>query len=168
MVITVTDTVTMATLARDLPMKEPLLPLDPMLMLQPTPGMVTMGMVDTGEDTEVTTDHTDIMATTERDLLMKLPLLNLAPTPTPRPTPGMDTMVTDTGLTDMVITVTDTMVTMARDLPMREPLNLDPTPMLILQPTPGMVTTGSDTGVTTGVKKWTSRTTSDLSLPTHL
>merc|ERR1719278_1181038 len=143
--------------------------------------MVTDGMVDTGEDTEVTTDHTDIMATTERDLLMNLPLLNLAPTPTLRPTPGMDTMVTDTGLTDMVITVTDTMVTMARDLPMREPLNLDPTPMLILQPTPGMdtmamvttgltvmVTTGSDTGVTTGVKKWTKRTTSDLSLPTHL
>merc|ERR1712218_152209 len=101
------------------------------------------------------------MATTERDLLMNLPLLNLAPTPTLRPTPG-----------------TDTMVTMARDLPMREPLNLDPTPMLILQPTPGMdtmamVTTGLTGMVTTvtghtGVKKWTSRTTSDLSLPTHL
>merc|ERR1712077_122833 len=139
-----------------------------------------MVMVDTGEDTEVTTDHTDIMATTERDLLMKP--LPLAPMLMPQPTPGMDTMVTDTGLTDMVITVTDTMVTMARDLLMREPLmNLAPTPMLILQPTPGMdtmamvttgltvmVTTGSDTGVTTGDKKWTSRTTSDLSLPTHL
>merc|ERR1719219_2418562 len=115
-------------------MKEPLLPLDPMLMLQPTPGTVTMGMVDTGEDTEVTTDHTDIMAT------------------------------------------------MARDLPIKMPLNLDPTPMLIRQPTPGMVTMGMGTtgltvmvtmgtghmGMPTGDKKWTSRTTSDLSLPTHL
>merc|ERR1719411_1620115 len=118
------------------------------------------------------------MATTERDLLMKP--LPLAPMLMPQPTPGMDTMVTDTGLTDMVITVTDTMVTMARDLPMKLPLlNLDPTPTP--RPTPGMdtmamvttgltvmVTTGSDTGVTTGDKKWTSRTTSDLSLPTHL
>merc|ERR1712048_696533 len=108
--------------------------LAPTPMPKPTPGMVTMGMVDTGEDTEVTTDHTDIMATTERDLLMNLPLLNLDPTPMLilQPTPGMDTMaMVTTGLTVMV-------------------------------------TTGSDTGVTTGDKKWTSRTTSDLSLPTHL
>merc|ERR1719411_622700 len=115
------------------------------------------------------------MATTERDLLMKP--LPLAPMLMPQPTPGMGTMVTDTGLTDMVITVTDTMVTMARDLPMREPLlNLDPTPTP--RPTPGMVImamvttglTGMAITVTghTGVKKWTSKTTSDLSLPTHL
>merc|ERR1719189_582074 len=98
---------------------------------------------------------------------MKLPLLNLAPTPMPKPTPGMVIMAT--GITD----------TMARDLLMKLPLlNLAPTPMP--KPTPGMVimVTGTgltvmvtmvlDTVVTTGDKKWTSRTTSDLSLPTHL
>merc|ERR1712108_104057 len=116
------------------------------------------------------------------------------------PTPGMATMGMVTGLTDMVIMVTDIMVTMVtghtgvvimatdtdimatteRDLPIKMPLNLDPTPMLIRQPTPGMVTMGmGTTGLTgmaitvtghmpTGDKKWTSRTTSDLSLPTHL
>merc|ERR1712025_1008876 len=109
---------------------------------------------------------TDIMATTERDLLMKP--LPLAPMLMPQPTPGMDTMAITTGLTDMVITVTDT--TMARDLPMREPLlNLDPTPMLILQPTPGMdIMAIGHMAMPTGDKMWTSRTTSDLSLPTHL
>merc|ERR1712018_562546 len=98
----------------------------------------------------------------------------------PQPTLGMDTMAITTGLTDMVITVTDIMATMARDLPMREPLlNLAPTPTP--RPTPGMDTMVTDTGLTgmdimvtghmampTGDKKWTSRTTSDLSLPTHL
>merc|ERR1712036_175139 len=96
--------------------------------------------------------------------------LPLAPMLMPQPTPGTVTM--GTGLTDMVITVADTMVGMARDLLMK-PLNLDPTPMLILQPTPGMVImamvttglTGMDIMVTghmampTGDKKWTSRTT---------
>merc|ERR1712020_64834 len=118
-----------------------------------------------------------------RDLLMMLPLLNLAPTPMPQPTPGTVTMGgEDTEVTMVVTTDHMLMATMARDLPMMLPLlNLAPTPMLILQPTPGMdttgmgttgltvmVTTGLDTGVTTGDKKWTSRTTSDLSLPTHL
>merc|ERR1712110_210666 len=110
--------------------------------------------------------------------------LNLAPTPTPmlilQLTPGMVTM----GMAEatMVVTTdhTDIMATMARDLPMK-PLNLDLTPMLILQPTPGiptmvdmdmeltgltgMVTTRTDPmAILTGDKKWTSRTTSDLSL----
>merc|ERR1719219_1720325 len=113
-------------------------------------------------------------------------LLNLAPTPMliRQPTPGMVTMGMPTGLTGMVTMGTGHMVMatiMARDLPIKMPLNLDPTPMLILQPTPGMVTMGMPTGLTgmvtmgtghmgmpTGDKKWTSRTTSDLSLPTHL
>merc|ERR1719411_2458455 len=112
------------------------------------------------------------MATTERDLLMML--LNLAPTPMliRQPTPGMVTMGMPTGLTGMVTMGTGHMI-MARDLPIKMPLNLDPTPMLIRQPTPGMVTMGmGTTGLTvmvttgtdlTGDKKWTSRTTSDLS-----
>merc|ERR1712038_278195 len=87
------------------------------------------------------------------------------------------TVTTATGLTDMVTTVTDTMDTMERDLLMRvPPPNLAPTLMPKL--TPGTVTTGMVTGLTvmvttgtdhtvmlTGDKKWTSRTTSDLSLP---
>merc|ERR1711974_321607 len=110
---------------------------------------------------------TDIMATMARDL--PIPLLNLAPTPMPQPTLGTVTMVT--GHTGVVIMATDTdiMATTERDLPIKMPLNLDPTPMLILQPTPGMVTMGTGhMGMPTGDKKWTSRTTSDLSLPTHL
>merc|ERR1712083_996909 len=112
------------------------------------------------------------MVTMARDLLMKLPLLNLAPTPMPKPTPGMVIMVTGTGLTVMVTMATGITDTMARDLLMKLPLlNLAPTPMP--KPTPGMVimvmgTMVLDTVVTTGDKKWTSRTTSDLSLPTHL
>merc|ERR1711953_929835 len=62
--------------------------------------------------------------------------------------------------------------TTERDLLMM-PLPLVPTPMLQLTPgtvTTGMVTTGLTVMVTTGTdhtgdKKWTSRTTSDLSLP---
>merc|ERR1712045_754221 len=78
-----------------------------------------------------------------------------------------------TGLTDMATTVPDSI--MERDLLMRS-LNLAPTLMPKL--TPGMVTTDMVTGLTvmattgtdhtvmlTGDKKWTSRTTSDLSLP---
>merc|ERR1711974_116281 len=61
----------------------------------------------------------------------------------------------------MATTVTDT--TTERDLLMRSP-NLAPTLMPKL--TPGMATTGTDhTVMLTGDKKWTSRTTSDLSLP---
>merc|ERR1739844_602291 len=97
------------------------------------------------------------MVTTERDLLMKLPLPNLTPTPMPRLTPGM--------------------VTTERDLLMRLPLlNLAPTlmPRLIrgtvttVHTVTGltvMVTTALATEAITGDKKWTSRTTSDLSLP---
>merc|ERR1712001_59106 len=131
MVIMVTDI--MATMARDLPMKEPLLNLAPTPMPKPTPGMVTMGMV-TGLTGMVTmgTGHM-VMAIMARDLLMKEPLLNLAPTPMPKPTPGTVTM-------GMVDTEVITGLTV-------------------------MVTTGTDL---TGDKKWTSRTTSDLSLPTHL
>merc|ERR1719458_1870023 len=106
------------------------------------------------------------MVTTERDLLMRLPLLNLAPTLMPRLT-----RATDTTVEDMATTTTE------RDLLMRLPLlNLAPTPMprltrgtdVTVMPTglTVMVTTGTDhTATPTGDKKWTSRTTSDLSLP---
>merc|ERR550539_1488270 len=91
----------MVTTERDLLMSLPL-PLDPMLMLQLTPGTGTTGM----EDTEVTmvatmADPMD-MVTMERDLLMSLPLPSLAPTPMPRLTPGTGTMGMLTGLTVMV------------------------------------------------------------------
>merc|ERR1719384_1001681 len=109
--------------------------------------------------------------------MMLLPLPNLAPTLMPKLTRGTVTTATVTGLTDMATTVTDTMDTMERDLLMRvPPPNLAPTLMPKL--TPGTVTTGMVTGLTvmvttgtdhtvmlTGDKKWTSRTTSDLSLP---
>merc|ERR1711941_51478 len=88
---------------------------------------------------------------------------NLALTLMPKLTRGMVTTAMVTGLTDMATTVTDT--TTERDLLMRSP-NLAPTLMPKL--TPGMVTTAMVTGLTvmvTGDKKWTSRTTSDLSLP---
>merc|ERR1712001_430295 len=103
-------------------------------------------MEDTGEDTEVTmADLMDTMVTTERDLLMSLPLPSLDPTPMPRLTPGTDIMAITTGLTDMVITVTDT--TMERDLLMKLPLpSLAPTPMPRL--TPGTGTMGMLTGLT--------------------
>merc|ERR1719458_1224038 len=110
------------------------------------------------------------MVTTERDLLMRLPQPNLAPTPMPRLAPGTVTAT-------MVATMAIDMVTTERDLLMRLPLlNLAPTlmPRLIrgtditVMPTglTVMVTTGTDhTATPTGDKKWTSRTTSDLSLP---
>merc|ERR1712165_219242 len=93
----------------------------------------------------------------------------------PKLTRGTVTTATATGLTDMGTTVTDT--TTERDLLMRvPPPNLAPTLMPKL--TRGTVTTGMVTGLTvmvttgtdhtvmlTGDKKWTSRTTSDLSLP---
>merc|ERR550539_782441 len=107
--------------------------------------------------------------------------LPLAPTLTLQLTPGMDTMVMEDTEVTMVVTIDHTdMVTMARDLLTKLPLlNLAPTPTP--KPTPGMVTTVMvttgltvmvtmvlDTVVTTGDKKWTSRTTCDPSLPTHL
>merc|ERR1719507_2516032 len=122
------------------------------------------------------------MVTTERDLLMRPPLPNLAPTLMPRLTPGTVTTGTVTGLTAMA-TMGDTMaidmVTTERDLLMRPPLlNLAPTLMPRLtrgtvttahtvMPTglTDMVTTALATEAITGDKKWTSRTTSDLSLP---
>merc|ERR1719341_1831117 len=122
------------------------------------------------------------MVTMARDLLMRLPLLNLAPTPMPRLTRGTDITGTVTGLTAMA-TMVDTMaidmVTTERDLLMSLPLlNLAPTlmPRLIrgtvttvhtVMPTglTDMVTTALATEAITGDKKWTSRTTSDLSLP---
>merc|ERR1712244_28868 len=81
----------------------------------------------------------------------------------PKLTRGTATTGITTGLTDMATTVTDTI--MERDLLMRvPPPNLAPTLMPKL--TPGTVTTGMDhTVMLTGDKKWTSRTTSDLSLP---
>merc|ERR1712141_562295 len=141
-------------------------------MPKPTPGTVIMATVATGEDTEATIDPMATMVTMARDLLMKP--LPLAPTLTLQLTPGMDTMVME----DTEVTI---VVTMARDLLMKLPLlNLAPTPTP--KPTPGMditvmvtgtgltvmVTMVLDTVVTTGDKKWTSRTTSDPSLPTHL
>merc|ERR1712051_1017698 len=119
------------------------------------------------------------MVTTERDLLMKLPLPNLAPTLMPRLTRGTDITVMPTGLTvmaTMVDTMAIDMVTTERDLLMRLPLlNLAPTPMprltrgtdITVMPTglTDMVTTALATEAITGDKKWTSRTTSDLSLP---
>merc|ERR1739846_193840 len=98
---------TMVTMERDLLMKLPLPSLAPTPTLKLTPGMVTMGMEDTGEDTEVTTDPMDTMVTMERDLLMKLPLLHLAPTPMLKLTPGTGTMGMLTGLTVMDTMGTD-------------------------------------------------------------
>merc|ERR1712203_41865 len=111
------------------------------------------------------------MATTERGLLMQRSLPSLDPTLTPLLILGTATMVATTDPTAMA--------TMARGLLMR-PLSLAPTLMLRL--TPGTDTTATDTTGhmdmdimvvlatvdTTGDKKWTSRTTSDLFLPTHL
>merc|ERR1712001_724390 len=92
------DLMDMVTTERDLLMSLPLPSLAPMPTLRLTPGMGTMAMEDTGEDTEVTTDPMDTMVTTERDLLMSLPLPSLAPMPTLRLTPGMGTMaMEDTG-----------------------------------------------------------------------
>merc|ERR1712144_55841 len=96
------------------------------------------------------------------------PLTCLDPTLTPL-------LILGTATTAMV---TDTMATMERGLLMITP-SLAPTLMLRL--TPGTDTTATRTGhmdmvimatdptaMPTGDKKWTSRTTSDLFLPTHL
>merc|ERR1712141_990577 len=121
------------------------------------------------------------MATTERGLLMQRSLPSLDPTLTPLLILGTATTAMEATEATMVATTDPTaMATMARGLLMRPPLpSLAPTLMLRL--TPGTATTATDTTGhmdmdimvlatvdTTGDKKWTSRTTSDLFLPTHL
>merc|ERR1711863_101175 len=155
-------------------------PQAPTLTLRPILGTATTAMEATGEATEATTDPTATMATTERGLLMN-PLKPLDPTLTPLPILGTATTAMEATEATMVATTDPTaMATMARGLLMRPPLpSLAPTLMLRL--TPGTDTTATDTTGhmdmdimvlatvdTTGDKKWTSRTTSDLFLPTHL
>merc|ERR1719262_2215230 len=103
---------------------------------------------------------------------MTPPSLPLDPTLTPL-------LILGTATTAMATDPT-TMATMERGLLMKAPLpSLAPTLMLRL--TPGTDTTATHTGhmdmvimaidptaMPTGDKKWTSRTTSDLFLPTHL
>merc|ERR1711997_1411621 len=114
----------------------------------------------------------------ERGLLMQLNP-SLDPTLTPLLILGTATTAMATDPTAMATMVTDTMATMERGLLMKPPkASLAPTLMLRL--TPGTDTTATDTGHmdmdimvlatvdTTGDKKWTSTTTSDLFLPTHL
>merc|ERR1712193_204296 len=116
------------------------------------------------------------MATTERGLLMPSPLMPLpqAPTLMLRLTPGTDTTDTGTGHTDMATMdmATDMDTTTERGLLMPSPLMPLPQALtLMLRLTLGTGTTGMATDLMvmlTGDKKWTSRTTSDLFLPTHL
>merc|ERR1711981_187481 len=136
-----------------------------------------MGMV-TGEATAATTDPMGIMVTTERGLPMRLPPPNLDPTLMLRLIPGTGTTGTGTDHMDMGTMATGT--TTERGLPMMlPPPNLDPT--LMLRPIRGTGTTVTGTGHTdmgtmatgpmvmlTGDKKWTSKTTSNHILPTHL
>merc|ERR1719211_522422 len=136
-------------------------------------------MEDTGEATTATTDPMGIMDTTERGLPMRLPPPNLDPTLMLRLIRGTATTGTVTDHMDMGTMATGTMDTTERGLPMRPPPNLDPTLMLRL--IPGTGTTGTPTDHTemgtmatgpmvmlTGDKKWTSKTTSNHFLPTHL
>merc|ERR1712218_519404 len=136
--------------------------------------------------TTATTDPMATMATTERGLLMPNPLMPLpqAPTLMLRLTPGTDTTDTGTGHTDMATMdmATDMDTTTERGLLMPSPLMpLLQALTLMLRLTPGTGTTGTGTDLMamstmatdlmvmlTGDKKWTSRTTSDLFLPTHL
>merc|ERR1711874_822249 len=113
--------------------------------------------------------------------LMPLPQ---APTLMLRLTPGTDTTDTGTGHTDMATMdmATDMDTTTERGLLMPSPLMpLPQAPTLMLRLTPGTDTTDTGTDLMamatmatdlmvmlTGDKKWTSRTTSDLFLPTHL
>merc|ERR1711936_1359732 len=95
--------------------------------------------------------------------MMPLPLV---PTPMLQLTPGTVIMAMEDTEVTMVATMADLMdmVTTERDLLMMlPPPNLAPTP--ILQLTRVMVTTALATEAITGDKKWTSKTTSDLSLP---
>merc|ERR1719412_1172613 len=118
------------------------------------------------------------MATTERGLLMTPPSLPcLDPTLTPLLILGTATTAMATDPTAMATMATDTMATMERGLLMKAPLS-SLAPTLMLRLTPGTDTTATDTTGhmdmdimatdPTGDKKWTSRTTSDLFLPTHL
>merc|ERR1719510_2114669 len=96
-----------------------------------------------------------------------------------RLTLGMDTTAMATGPTAMATMATDTMATTERGLLMR-PVLPSLAPTLMLRLTPGTDTTATATGHmamvimvlatvdTTGDKKWSSTTTSDLFLPTHL
>merc|ERR1711988_1359635 len=136
--------------------------------------------------TMATTDPMATMATTERGLLMPSPLMPLpqAPTLMLRLTPGTDTTDTGTGHTDMATMdmATDMDTTSERGLLMPSPLMpMHQALTLMLRLTPGTGTTGTGTDLMamgtmatdlmvmlTGDKKWTSRTTSDLFLPTHL
>merc|ERR1712152_34181 len=125
--------------------------------------------------------------TTERGLLMLSPLMPLlqALTLMLRLTPGTGTTGTGTDLMAMGTMATDLMVmdtTTERGLLMLSPLMpLLQALTLMLRLTPGTGTTGTGTDLMamgtmatdlmvmlTGDKKWTSRTTSDLFLPTHL
>merc|ERR1712025_939326 len=125
----------------------------------------------TGHTGEATTDPTATMATTERGLLMRPPLPSLDPTPMLRLILGM-------GTTAMATMATDTMATTERGLLMPLP-SLAPTLMLRLIPGTDTTATATGhmamditgtghTGTHTGDKKWSSTTTSDLFLPTHL
>merc|ERR1712244_29824 len=140
-------------------------PQAPTLTLRPILGTATTA-----------TGHTAARATTERGLLMKPPPPQ-APTLTLRPILTTAT-AGGTGHTDMVTMATDptAITTMARGLLMPLP---SLAPALMLRLTPGTDTTatatghtdmviGVDTVDTTGDKKWSSTTTSDLFLPTHL
>merc|ERR1711953_1528304 len=141
-------------------------------MLRLTPGTATTA-TDHGA-TEATTDPMATMATTERGLLMLSPLMPLpqAPTLMLRLTPG--TATTDTG-TDMGTTTERGLLMLSPLMPLLQALTL------MLRLTPGTGTTGTGTDLMamgtmatdlmvmlTGDKKWTSRTTSELFLPTHL
>merc|ERR1712038_1562655 len=132
------------------------------LMLRLTPGTATTATDHMA--TTATTDPMATMATTERGLLMPSPLMPLpqAPTLMLRLTPG--TATTERGL-----------LMPSPLMPLLQALTL------MLRLTPGTVTTGTGTDLMamgtmatdltvmlTGDKKWTSRTTSDLFLPTHL
>merc|ERR1712062_956181 len=125
------------------------------LMLRLTPSTATTATDHIGAATTATDMAT--MATTERGLLMPSPLMPLpqAPTLMLRLTPGTDTTDTGTGHTDMATMdmATDMDTTTERGLLMLSPL----------MPLPQALTV-----MLTGDKKWTSRTTSDLFLPTHL
>merc|ERR1739844_679459 len=152
----------------------------PTLTLRPILGTATTAMA-TGEATEATTDPTATMATTERGLLMKPTLPQpLDPTLTPLLILGTATTAMVTDPTAMATMATDTMATMERGLLMKAPLS-SLAPTLMLRLTPGTDTTATrlgqmdklimaidPTAMPTGDKKWTSRTTSDLFLPTHL
>merc|ERR1712088_962172 len=116
------------------------------------------------EATMAMPDPMATMATTERGLLMQRSLPSLDPTLTPLLILGTATTAMATDPTAMATMVTDTMATMERGLLMRTSL----APTLMLRLTPDMDIMVLATVDTTGDKKWTSRTTSDLFLPTHL